>query len=165
MEILNILNDLNIKYELLSHQAVYTVEEAKQIENMIKGIGCKNLFLKDKHKNYFILVLEENKRANLKELASYLKVSKLSFATAEELKEILNLEPGSVTPLSIINDKENLVTLILDQELKNNNILVHPNTNTKTLSLLFEDLIKFIEHANHKYIIYKDWLYGFKRSI
>ena len=107
------------------------------------------------HKNYFIFVLEENKRANLKELANYLKVSKLSFATSEELKVILNLEPGSVTPLSIINDKENLVTLILDQEL-NNKILVHPNTNTKTVSLLFEDLIKFIEYTNHKYIIYKD---------
>lgn len=156
MDILNILNDLNIKYELLSHQAVYTVEEAKQIENMIEGVGCKNLFLKDKHKNYFIFVLEENKRANLKELANYLKVSKLSFATSEELKVILNLEPGSVTPLSIINDKENLVTLILDQELNNNKILVHPNTNTKTVSLLFEDLIKFIEYTNHKYIIYKD---------
>lgn len=156
MDILNILNDLNIKYELLSHQAVYTVEEAKQIENMIEGVGCKNLFLKDKHKNYFIFVLEENKRANLKELANYLKLSKLSFATSEELKVILNLEPGSVTPLSIINDKENLVTLILDQELNNNKILVHPNTNTKTVSLLFEDLIKFIEYTNHKYIIYKD---------
>lgn len=156
MDILNILNDLNIKYELLSHQAVYTVEEAKQIENMIEGVGCKNLFLKDKHKNYYIFVLEENKRANLKELANYLKVSKLSFATSEELKVILNLEPGSVTPLSIINDKENLVTLILDQELNNNKILVHPNTNTKTVSLLFEDLIKFIEYTNHKYIIYKD---------
>ena len=56
MDILNILNDLNIKYELLSHQAVYTVEEAKQIENMIEGVGCKNLFLKDKHKNYFIFL-------------------------------------------------------------------------------------------------------------
>ncbi|MBO5121275.1 MAG: prolyl-tRNA synthetase associated domain-containing protein [Bacilli bacterium] len=156
MDILNILNDLNIKYEILSHQAVYTVEEAKQIENMIEGVGCKNLFLKDKHKNYYIFVLEENKRANLKELANYLKLSKLSFATPEELKVILNLEPGSVTPLSIINDKENLVTLILDQELNNNKILVHPNTNTKTVSLLFEDLIKFIEYTNHKYIIYKD---------
>lgn len=156
MEILNILNNLNIKYELLSHQAVNTVEEAKQIENMIEGIGCKNLFLKDKHKNYYIFVLEENKRANLKELANYLNISKLSFATSEELKVILNLEPGSVTPLSIINDKENLVTLILDEELNNNKILVHPNTNTKTVSLSFEDLIKFIEYTNHKYIIYKD---------
>ena len=156
MEILNILNKLNINYEIISHQAVYTVEEAKQIENMIEGIGCKNLFLKDKQKNYFVFVLEENKRANLKELATYLNVSKLSFATSEELKEVLNLEPGSVTPLSIINDKENKVTLILDQELTNNKILVHPNTNTKTLSLSFEDLIKFIEFTNHKYIIYKD---------
>lgn len=156
MEILDILKELSIKYELLAHHAVYTVEEAKQIEDMIEGVGCKNLFLKDKHKNYYIFVLEENKRANLKELASYLKISKLSFATSEELQEILNLEPGSVTPLSIINDKENLVTLILDQELINKKILVHPNTNTKTVSLAFEDLLKFIDYTNHKYIIYKD---------
>ena len=107
MDIFKILDELKINYDVLEHQAVYTVEEAKQLEDMIEGLGCKNLFLTDKKENYFLLVLEENKKANLKELAKLLNVSKLTFASEEALQEILGLEPGSVTPLSIINDKEN----------------------------------------------------------
>lgn len=156
MDIFKILDELKINYDVLEHQAVYTVEEAKQIENMIEGLGCKNLFLTDKKGNYFLLVLEENKKANLKELAKLLNVSKLTFASEEALQEILGLEPGSVTPLSIINDKENKVLLIIDNDIVDKKILVHPNTNKKTMSIEFKDIEKFIEHTNHKYILYKE---------
>lgn len=156
MDIFKILDELKIKYNVLEHLAVYTVEEAKQLEDMIEGLGCKNLFLTDKKGNYFILVLEENKKANLKELAKLLNVSKLTFASEEALQEILGLEPGSVTPLSIINDKENKVLLIIDNDIVDKKILVHPNTNTKTMSIEFKDIEKLIEHTNHKYILYKE---------
>lgn len=156
MDIFELLNELNINYEVISHQAVSTVEEAKHLENMIEGIGCKNLFLTDKKGNYFLLVLEENKKANLKELAKLLNVSKLTFASSEDLFNILGLEPGSVTPLSIINDKENKVLLIIDNDIVDKKILVHPNTNTKTMSIEFKDIEKIIEHTNHKYILYKE---------
>lgn len=156
MDIFKILDELKIKYDVLEHQAVYTVEEAKQLENMIEGLGCKNLFLTDKKENYFLLVLEENKKANLKELAKLLNVSKLTFGSEEALQEILGLEPGSVTPLSIINDKENKVLLIIDNDIVEEKILVHPNTNTKTMSIEFKDIEKLIEYTNHKYILYKE---------
>lgn len=156
MDIFKILDELKIKYNVLKHLAVYTVEEAKQLEDMIEGLGCKNLFLTDKKENYFLLVLEENKKANLKELAKLLNVSKLTFASEEALQEILGLEPGSVTPLSIINDKENKVLLIIDNDIVDKKILVHPNTNTKTMSIEFKDIEKLIEHTNHKYILYKE---------
>ena len=123
---------------------------------MIEGLGCKNLFLTDKKGNYFLLVLEENKKANLKELAKLLNVSKLTFGSEEALQEILGLEPGSVTPLSIINDKENKVLLIIDNDIVEEKILVHPNTNTKTMSIEFKDIEKLIEYTNHKYILYKE---------
>lgn len=156
MDIFKVLEELEITYELLNHQAVYTVEEAKQLENMLEGIGCKNLFLTNKKGNYYLLVIEENKKANLKELAKQVNVSKLTFASLEELKNILNLEPGSVTPLSIINDKDNKVLLIIDSYLENQKILVHPNTNTKTVAIKFNDLVKIINYTKHKYIIYKE---------
>mgnify|MGYP003317195080 CR=1 FL=1 len=110
----------------------------------------------DKKENYFLLVLEENKKANLKELAKLLNVSKLTFGSEEALQEILGLEPGSVTPLSIINDKENKVLLIIDNDIVEEKILVHPNTNTKTMSIEFKDIEKLIEYTNHKYILYKE---------
>ena len=156
MDIFKILDELKIKYDVLEHQAVYTVEEAKQLEDMIEGLGCKNLFLTDKKGNYFLLVLEENKKANLKELAKLLNVSKLTFGSEEALQEILGLEPGSVTPLSIINDKENKVLLIIDNDIVEEKILVHTNTNTKTMSIEFKDIEKLIEYTNHKYILYKE---------
>lgn len=156
MDIFKILDELKINYDVLEHQAVYTVEEAKHLEDMIEGLGCKNIFLTDKKGNYFLLVLEENKKANLKELAKLLNVSKLTFASEEALQEILGLEPGSVTPLSIINDKENKILLIIDNDIVDKKILVHPNTNTKTMSIEFKDIEKLIEYTNHKYILYKE---------
>lgn len=81
-----------------------------------------------------------------------IRCSRLSFASSSRLKEILDLEEGSVTPFGIINDKDNKVTLLIDKDLKDNKLLFHPNINTKTISVSYDDLIKFIEDQNHKYI-------------
>ena len=147
-----ILKELNIEYEEVSHEKVMTVEEAMNLENMIDGIGSKNLFLTDK-KNYYLVILEENKRANIKELANILECKKLSFASSERLKEVLDLEEGSVTPFGIINDKDNKVVLVIDKDLIGKKLLFHPNTNTKTMSVTYDDLIKFIEYEKHKYVL------------
>ena len=97
--------------------------------------------------------MEETKRANIKDIAKLVNESHLSFASEIELNNILKLKPGSVTPLGIINDKDNIVTLIIDNELKGKKILLHPNTNTKTIVLSYDDLIKFIEFEKHNYIL------------
>lgn len=153
MQVYKLLNKLNIEYIELEHKAVYTIEEAlkENIPSKIEGIECKNLFVKSKS-NYYLIFIDASKRANLKEIATKLNETKLSFASEEELKEILNLEVGSVTPLGIINDKENKVTLLLDKTLENNKVLMHPNVNTKTISIEYKDLIKIIDYTNHKYI-------------
>lgn len=153
MNLYEILNKLNIKYDEIEHDAVYTVEEANKIEAMIEGIGCKNLFLTDKNK-YFLYVLKDDKRADLKELAKYLNVLRLSFGNEDKLMELLGLTKGSVTPLGIINDKDNEVTIILDKDLVGCKLLCHPNTNTKTMNIEYDDLIKLIEYTGHKYINY-----------
>ena len=147
-----VLKELNIEYEEVSHEKVMTVEEAMKLENMIDGIGSKNLFLTDK-KNYYLVILEENKRANIKELVNILECKKLSFASSERLKEVLDLEEGSVTPFGIINDKDNKVVLVIDKDLIGKKLLFHPNTNTKTMSVTYDDLIKFIEYEKHKYVL------------
>ena len=151
----SLLKDLDIKYDKITHKAVYTIEEAlkEDIPSKIEGIECKNLFVKYKD-NYYLIFIDSSKRADLKAIAKYIGKQKLSFASLEVLKNILNLDIGSVTPLGIINDKDNLVTLIIDKDLKGKKVLVHPNDNTKTINLEFDDLIKIIEHLNHKYILY-----------
>ena len=147
-----ILDKLEIKYELLEHDAVYTVDEAKELDNMIEGIGCKNLFLTNKKGKYFLVMIHEDKRANIKEIESLVDCKHLSFGKEEDLKEVLGLEAGSCTPLGIVNDKENKVVLVFDKDLVDKKVLCHPNKNTATLSLEFSDLIKFIEYLEHKYL-------------
>lgn len=154
MDLYQILNKLNINYELIEHEAVFTVDDAKRIEDSIEGIGCKNLFLTDNKNNYYLVLIQEDKRLNIKEISKLVNANRLSFASTEQLMNILKLEKGSVTPLGIINDVSNIVTIIIDKDLKENKVLCHPNTNTRTISLEFDDLIRFIEFFNHKYIIF-----------
>ena len=146
------LKTLKIKYDMAEHPAVYTVEEAKQKVPNIKGIGCKNLFLKTKKKEYFLYTLPDDKQIDLKKLSEKLSVTRFHFASRENLEDILNITPGSVTPLAIINDIENKVTVVLDKELKNKKIMIHPNRNTATISIFYEDLIKLIKSENHKIV-------------
>ena len=146
------LKNLNIEYKIVEHDAAYTVEEAKQKVPYIEGIPCKNLFLKGKKSGYYLYTLPEDKQVNLKELAKTLHVPSFHFASCEDLENILKLIPGSVTPLGIINDIENKVIIVLDKELIHNKVLVHPNRNTATISIKYEDLIRFIENKGHKYI-------------
>lgn len=153
MDIYKIFNELKIKYEEITHEAIYTIEEAQNIFDKIEGIGVKNLFLTDHKGHYYLVVLEENKRADIKEIASLVEKNNLSFGSEDRLYEILKLKQGSVTPLGIINDHNKSVAIIIDKDLINHKLLIHPNINTKTLSIEYQDLIKFIEYVGNKYII------------
>lgn len=158
MKLYELLNELNIEYEEIEHNPVYTIEEAlkEDIPSRINGEECKNLFLCDREKNYYLVLLKHDKRADLRGMSEYLNSSKLSFASQEELKALLNLEPGSVTPLGIINDHDNKVVILIDEYFDGKRILVHPNINTKTMSLKYDDLIKIIVSVNHSYIKIKE---------
>ena len=118
MNIYDIFKQLNIEFKEKEHEPIFTIEQAQNIKN-INGTGCKNLFLTNRKKNYYLVLLEETKRANIKDIAKLVNESHLSFASEIELNNILKLKPGSVTPLGIINNKYNIVTLIIDNELKN----------------------------------------------
>ena len=122
MDILEVLKELDIEYELQEHKAVYTVDDLQDVFLEMEGIGCKNLFLKDAKKNLFLYTLPDNKRAYLKTLPEKINSKRLSFANENDLQEYLGLTPGSVTPLGIINDNEQKVTVVLDKGLKNNKV-------------------------------------------
>ena len=157
MDIYKVLKELNINYDEITHKAIFTVEEGKEIDREFKleGTGCKNLFLKDHKDNFFIIVLEKDKEIKLNDLRKFLHVSNLHFASEKYLHELLGVVKGSVTPLGIINDKDNKVTIVIDDYLVNKKLLFHPLVNTKTISIEYNDLIKFLKHLNHKYIILK----------
>ena len=155
MNLYEVLNKLDIKYEEVSHEKVMTVEEAKHIEDMIEGIGSKNLFLTNKKGKYVLVLIHEDNQANIKSISGLVGIKHLSFAKPEVLMEVLGLASGSVTPMGIINDTDNKVLIVIGEELVDKQLLVHPNVNTKTMSLHYKDLIKYIEYLNHEYIIMK----------
>lgn len=153
MNVYKYLENLKIEYQKLEHQPVTTVKEAMFIEDMMEGTGVKNLFLKNNDQKYFLYILKGNKRADLKALSKKLNSRKLYFASEEELKECLNLLPGSVSLLGIINDTGR-VKVVIDEELVGMRLLFHPNDNSATISLKYDDVLKVINNCGNDLIIY-----------
>ena len=154
-ELKQYLEQHDIKYILHEHPAVFTCEEADIHCKHIPGMPGKNLFLKSKDKkgrtqDHFLVIMPAVKRLNLKALQSQLEVKKLTFSKPEELKEILGLTPGSVSPFGLINDTEKKVKVIIDKELWETEIVTfHPNVNTASLELSKEEFHRFIESLGH----------------
>ena len=151
-EVYKFIKNKNIWYEITEHQAVYNMEELSNIDLPYKERDVKNIFVRDdKKKNYYLITIKGNKKVNLKDFKKKHNTRNLTFASPEELKNILNLTPGSVSPLGLLNDKEHKVLFYIDKELLNENgiIGVHPNDNTATIWLKTNNLIDIIkEHKN-----------------
>lgn len=151
-KVLKKLDELNIKYKVVDHPPVYTIEEVENLNLEEKGHIVKNLFLKNSNgKSHYLVVLKGNKKADLKSIRSQIQSSALSFASEERLGQHLNLLKGAVTPLGIINDEKHCVNVIIDDDLKNQNIIgVHPNVNTSTVFISYNDMIKFINDCGNE---------------
>ncbi len=139
-----------ISYEITEHGAVYNMEELDSVELPYPDRDAKNLFVRDdKRRNYYLITVRGDKRVNLKEFRKTYGLRNLSFASADDLMEIMKLIPGAVTPLGLLNDEEKKVILYLDEEFSDGLIGVHPNDNTATVWLQTSDLIGLIEdHGN-----------------
>lgn len=143
-QVYQLLEELSIPYERVEHSAVFTVAESHRLEKGIRGTGCKNLFLRDRERHYYLYILPDDGRADFKALQTELACSKLTFASPEELLEQLKLSPGSVTPLGVLNNDGSAIVL-LDRSLEGRTLLVHPNVNTATISLAWDDLLRIIK--------------------
>ena len=144
--VLNKLKELNIDYKIKEHPPVYTIDEMDNLNLEENGPIVKNLFLKNSNgKKHYLVVLKGDKKADLKSIRSQINSTALSFASEERLEKHLGLLKGAVTPLGIINDYDHSVNVVLDEDLKNEKIIgVHPNVNTATVFITFDDLLKFI---------------------
>ena len=151
-QIYEYIKNKQIWYEITEHKAVYSMSEISEVEIPYPEADAKNLFVRDdKKENYYLITVRGNKRVNLKEFRKENNTRPLSFASEKELEEIIQNLPGSVSPLGILNDKENKVKVFLDKEFieKTDIIGIHPNDNTATIWLKTKDLINIIkEHGN-----------------
>ena len=135
----------------VTHPPLMTVADSQHLRGEIPGGHTKNLFLKDKKDNYFLLTVDEEAIVDLKTVHKLVgAASRLSFGKPEALMELLGVKPGAVTVFGAINDTQHKVTIILDAGLMENAIVNgHPLTNEATTSIAREDLVRFLEATGH----------------
>lgn len=140
------LDKMKIKYEVVEHEPVYTMEDMDRLGLTKKGTLCKNLFLRDsKGKRHFLVTADENTKVDLKSLGRQLGAGNLSFASEERLEKYLGLKQGSVTPFGLMNDTDHAVEFFIDKSLsKCKSLGIHPLENTATVFLSYKDLDKFL---------------------
>lgn len=149
LEVYKYLDSKNIKYEITEHKAVFNMEEIAGIEVPYPEADAKNLFIRDRKKNYYLISVKGNKRVDLKAFRNKIDSTALTFASESDLMDILGLTPGSVTPLGVLNDKEHVVKVFIDSELKDGLIGIHPNDNTATIWINTNTLVELIKECGN----------------
>lgn len=146
-EVYEKLKELGVAFDILEHEPVYTIDEMRNIEGMKIENVCKNLFLRDeKGKRHFLVVLREDKSADLKSIRAQIGSTRLSFASEDRLLKHMGLLKGAVTPLGILNEESKDVEVLFDEDIKESTCLgVHPCCNTATVWISFNDLKKVID--------------------
>ena len=153
-ELFAFLENLGIETTTIDHPAVYTVEEAKTHRGELAGAHCKNLFLKDKKGALFLVVAQEDRAIDMKELRHRIGSHHLSFGKPDLLMEVLGVEPGSVTVLSLINDTDNRVSVVIDQTIMEADVLnCHPLVNTATTTIRTGDIMTFARATGHDPVV------------
>ena len=150
-ELLAFLASLGIETSTVRHPPLFTVEESQRLRGDIGGAHTKNLFLKDKKDNYFLLTLDEETVVDLKSIDKKIgAASRGSFGKPEALLEMLGVPPGGVTAFGLINDVAKRVTFFLDSRLAEAAVVnAHPLTNEATTSIATDDLKRFVEATGH----------------
>lgn len=144
-EVLKLLENADIAYELAEHPAVYTMEEMHRLNLPKESSVARNLFLRDdKKRNYYLVVMHPEHETDLKTLRAIIGSRPLSFASEADLMKYLKLEKGSVTPLGVLNDTEHKVSVRIDDAFRGEEIGIHPDTNTATLWLMCDQLKEFL---------------------
>jgi Ala-tRNA(Pro) deacylase len=152
-ELYDLLEILDIRFDYHEHPPLATIEDAKIHWKDFNSGRCKNIFFRNhKGNQHYLVILEHLRQLDIHDLEKRLKQGKLSFASDLRLKKYLGVEPGSVTPFGLINDKDKHVHLFIDEKLNESERLAfHPNVNTASLVVTKQDLLKFLAHTGNSF--------------
>ena len=156
MAVYELLDKLKIPYERIDHDHADTMEACEEIDKRLGVTMCKNLFLRNQQKTtFFLLLIPGDKKIMTKDLSKQLGISRLSFAEPEYMEKYLNITPGSVSVLGLMNDKDWDVTLLIDRDvLESEYIGCHPCINTSSMKIKTNDIIKkFLKHTGHRHTV------------
>lgn len=153
----DLLDKLQIPYWRLDHDAAYTIEACRNIDKLLEIDICKNLFLCNAQKtDFYLLMIPGDKKFKTAKLSKQIGSSRLSFAGAEFMEEFLNLTPGSVSVLGLMNDKKKRVRLLIDKDVIENQTYIgcHPCVNTSSIKVAAADILeKFLPYIEHPYAL------------
>ncbi len=154
-DLFELLSVKNVEFQIHNHDPLFTVEDSEYLRGEIEGAHTKNLFLKNKKNNFFLLSCDENASVDLKKFSKSINAKNLSFANANYLEKFLGIKPGSVSPYALLNDKDNLVEFYLDEKLFRSEIInYHPLINTSTITIKTSAFIDFLVENNKKINIF-----------
>lgn len=152
LRVYDLLDKLGIDYLRVDHEALATMEACKAVDDLLEVNMCKNLFLCNSQKtNFYLLLMPGEKKFKTKDLSKQIGSARLSFASPEDMEKYLDITPGSVSVMGLMNDKEGSVQLLIDQDLmKEQYLACHPCINTSSIKLTMEDLLnKFLPSIKH----------------
>lgn len=154
-DVLQYLTDKQIPFTKYEHEPIFSVEDGDKSNVPNRDKVIRNLFLCDnKKQNYYLVSLFVHKAINLKELSEKIQSKRLSFAKQDAMEQMLEVKPGSVTPLAILNNQDKNILMIFDKALENETIGMHPMENTATVFFKFSDLYNLLlPHGNEIRII------------
>ena len=154
MEVYRLLKSLEIPFQRMDHEPMATIEACRGVDEILGIHMCKNLFLCNSQKTvFYLLLMPGEKKFKTKELSKQIGSARLSFAPEEFMEEYLHISPGAVSVMGLMNDKENHVTLLIDEDvLKEEFLGCHPCVNTASLRLRTKDVLsKFLPFVGHTY--------------
>lgn len=148
-----LLDALNISYTGIDHDAAATIELCEEVEKKLEVKICKNLFLCNSQKTaFYLLLMPGDKKFKTKDLSKQINSARLSFADAENMEKFLDITPGSVSVLGLMNDKDKTVRLLIDKDLSEDEYIgCHPCINTSTLKIKTSDILnKLLPHLGYE---------------
>ena len=151
----DLLDKLGVAYERVDHEAAMTMEVCQEIDKVLQATICKNLFLCNRQETkFYLLMIPDTKVFHTKDLSAQINSSRLSYAKPEYMEKFLDITPGSVSVLGLMNDTENHVQLLIDEDvLKGEFIGCHPCINTSSIRFHTSDLVeKVLPAVNHEFI-------------
>lgn len=158
IRVYDLLDELRIPYERVDHEVAETMEACKEIDEVLEADICKNLFLCNRQKTkFYLLMILGDKKFKTKDISAQIGSARLSFADAEEMEKYLDITPGSVSVMGLMNDTENQVQLLVDEDLlKGEYFGCHPCINTSSLKMKTADVLgPFLKAVHHDMITVK----------
>jgi len=152
----DVLEKLEIPFIRLDHDAAKTIDDCNEVDQLLQITICKNLFLcNSQNTKFYLLMMPGDKKFQTKVVSAQIGTARLSFASAEFMEEFLDITPGSVSIMGLINDKDNKVQLLIDKDvLKDEFIGCHPCVNTTSLRINTQDIMgKFLPYIKHEPIL------------